>query len=434
MRPLPKVPCGRGGLVKTINSTLLHKLLSTATLCWSGAALLCSLQIMLPARSFTLWLFTVAAKESSLLITASGLLGLVFATLVGLSGAPKRAAVAATLSVVAIALSLMPVVQAWRIASAEGVSLSLSEYLADLSPAAKRSPETIAYAHPDGEQLELDVWRPSERSAGVVGSRGRPAIVVVHGGGWGAGIRSTTPRWDIWLAEKGYVVFDIDYRLAPPPRWQDATGDVKCAVGWVKKNADRYDVDPDRVALVGFSAGGHLALLSAYSQDNGLLPSSCDVEDTGVSSVAAFYPPTDLKRLYSMEWPWSSPNVVGLSSTRRFLGGTPTTHPGRYRISSPINHVDPDDPSTFLVHGGADRLVPLEQSELLAKELQETGVPYRFVQLPWANHSFDHAINYSWRGWGAQITRSTLTEFLDNHVGAQSDPAVSDSGKRSSQR
>ena len=420
--------------MRNTNSALVRRLLSTATLCWSGAALLCSLQIMLPPRTFTLWLFTVFAKESSLLVTAFAFLGLVLATLVGLFGAPKRAAVAATLSVVAIALSLMPVAQAWKTASAEGVSLSLSEQLADPSPAAKRSPETITYAHPGGDQLKLDVWQPSREIDSVAGSKGRPAVVVVHGGGWGAGLRSTTPQWDIWLAETGYGVVDIDDRRAPPPRWQDAPGDVKCAVGWVKKNADRYDVDPDRVALVGFSAGGHLALLSAYNKDNGLLPPSCDVKDTGVSAVAAFYPPTDLKRLYSMEWPWSSPNVVGLSSTRRFLGGTPTTHPERYRVSSPINHVDPDDPPTFLVHGGADRLVPLEQSELLAKRLQETGAPYRLVVLPWANHSFDHAFNFSWNGWGSQIARSTLTEFLDNHIGTRSDPRVQNSGKGSSQR
>jgi acetyl esterase len=415
--------------VKVINNALLRKVLSTATLCWSGATLLCSLQIVLPHRTFTLWLFTVLAKESSLLVTALACLGVILAALVRFLGAHKRAAVAATLSTVAVALSLMPVAQAWRTASAEGVSLSLSKHFADLSFPADRSPETIMYAHPEGEQLKLDVWRPSGGGDGVVGPRGRPAVVMVHGGGWGSGSRSKTPRWEMWLAEKGYVVFDIDYRLAPPPRWQDAPGDVKCAVGWVKRNADRYSVDPDRIALVGYSAGGHLALLSAYSEGNSLLPPSCDVEDTGVSAVAAFYPPTDLTHLYGMDWPWSSPNVVGLGSTRRFLGGTPSTLPDRYRISSPVNHVNPDDPPTFLVHGGADRLVPLEQSELLAKGLQETGVPYRLVVLPWANHSFDHAFNFSWSGWGSQIARSTLTAFLDNHLAAHSDPTVPDSGK-----
>jgi hypothetical protein len=78
--------------------------------------------------------------------------------------------------------------------------------------------------------------------------------------------------------------------------------------------------------------------------------------------------------------------------------------------------------------------VPLEQSQLLARQLKETGVPYHFVELPWANHSFDHAFDFSWSGWGSQIARSTLTEFLDNHLTAQSGPTVSNSQKRFSQR
>ena len=82
---------------------------------------------------------------------------------------------------------------------------------------------------------------------------------------------------------------------------------------------------------------------------------------------------------------------------------------------------------------GADRIVPLGQSELLAERLQEADVHYRFVVLPWANHSFDHAFDLSWSGWGSQITRSALTEFLERHLAAQSAPTVSDSEERSAQ-
>lgn len=387
--------------------------------------MLCSLQVVLPARTFTLWVLTVLAKESSILVTAFALFGLVLVPLAHLSGAPKRAAIAAALGAAAIVLSLAPVAQAWRTASAEGVSLSLSEHFEDLSFEVEREPETATYTYTGGEELKLDVWRPPGSTSGVDEPGGRPAVILVHGGGWGSGTRSKTPRWDAWLAEQGYVVFDIEYRLSPPPRWEDAPGDVKCAVGWVKANAARYDVDPDRIALIGHSAGGHLALLSAYSEGDGRLPPSCAVEDTGVSAVAAFYPPTDLRRLYGMEWPWSSPNVVGLDSTRRYLGGTPSTHPTRYRISSPTAHVDPGDPPTFLVHGGADRLVPIEQSERLAQRLREASVRHRFVELPWANHSFDHAFDFSWSGWGTQITQSALEAFLDHNLAAQSAPAVS---------
>jgi acetyl esterase len=115
-------------------------------------------------------------------------------------------------------------------------------------------------------------------------------VVTVHGGGGVQGGRSEDTLWSEWLAEQGYVVFSIDYRLGLPLRWQDATGDVKCAVGWVKENADRYGVDPDRIALMGRSFGGHVALLAAYTEGDRRLPRSCDVPDSGVAAVAAFYP------------------------------------------------------------------------------------------------------------------------------------------------
>lgn len=409
--------------VRITNGGLVGGLLAVLALCWTGIALLLALQIVLPTRTFTLWFFTVLAKESSLLLAAFASFGIVLAALARFSGARRVAMIAAALGTVAIFLSLVPTAQAWITASAENVSLSPSEQFAGLSSAPDRSPETVTYASPDGEELGLEVWEPPGDAVG--GSRERPAVVMVHGGGWHTGTRSKTPLWDAWLAERGYVVFDIDYRLTPPPRWQDATGDVKCAVGWVKENADRYGVDPDRVALVGYSAGGHLALLSAYSEDDTGLPPSCNVEDTGVSAVAAFYPPTDLRRFYEMEWPWSNPNFVGLEATKRFLGGTPAAVPDRYRAASPVVHVDADDPHTFLVHGGTDRIVPIEQSELLARRLREAGVSHRLLELPWANHSFDHATDLSWSGSGAQITRSALAGFLERHLAARSDQALS---------
>jgi acetyl esterase/lipase len=176
---------------------------------------------------------------------------------------------------------------------------------------------------------------------------------VARCGGWRSGERGDFPFWNAWLASEGYVVFDIDYRLSPPPSWQDAPADVRCAVGWVKENAARYGVDPDQVALLGRSAGGHLALLSAYTQGSGLTP-GCDalnLPDTGVAAVAAFYPPTDLSRLSSLGY---------LGGMDRFLGGSQNAVPERYRHLSPVSRVDPCDPPTFLVHGGDDQIVPRE--------------------------------------------------------------------------
>ncbi|MBA3952807.1 MAG: alpha/beta hydrolase [Rubrobacter sp.] len=346
-------------------------------------------------------------KETSLLLTAFALFGLFMAALAHRAGAPKSSLVAAGLCAATVAVSLMPVAQAWKDASAEGVSLSLPGYFAGPAFAADRSPETVTYARPGGEELEADVWRPP--GGGPAGeadaAKGRPAVIVVHGGGWRSGERGDFPRWNAWLASKGYVVFDIDYRLSPPPSWRDAPADVRCAVGWVKENAARYGVDPERVALMGRSAGGHLALLTAYTQGSAPTP-GCDarnLQDTGVAAAVAFYPPTDLARLSSLGY---------LGGMDRFIGGTQDAIPERYRLLSPVLRVDPRAPPTFLAHGGDDQIVPPGQSELLADRLREAGVPHRLVELPWANHTFD----FLWGGWGSQITRSTLQEFLEVHL------------------
>jgi acetyl esterase/lipase len=165
---------------------------------------------------------------------------------------------------------------------------------------------------------------------------------------------------------------------------------------------------------MGRSAGGHLALLTAYTEGSTAPTPGCkarSVQDTGVVAVAAFYPPTDLARLSSLGY------LPGLGD---FLGGPRETMPERYRFLSPVS---PADPATFLAYGGDDRIVPPKESELLAKQLRQTGVPHRLVELPWANHTFD----FLWGGWSSQITRSSLESFLESSLrspeGATADAA-----------
>jgi len=373
-------------------------------------------------------------KETSLLLTAFALVGLIPCALARRAGARKSSLVAALLCVSSLAVSLAPVAQATKTASAEGVPLSLTRYFSDLSPVpdrfAGRSPKTVPYARSAGEVLKVDVWRPPGGDGGGSGRRpglgaaadGRPAVIVVHGGGWRSGERSDFPSWDAWLADAGYVVFDIDYRLSPPPSWQGAPADVACAVGWVKENSARYGVDPERVALLGRSAGAQLALLTAYTEGRAVPAPGCYArgdQDTGVAAVAAFYPPTDLSRLSQAGY---------LGGVDRFLGGSLRAVPARYRQLSPVSRVDPGDPPTFLAHGGSDRIVPPEESEALARRLREAGVPERPVELPWANHTFD----FLWGGWGSQITRSALRDFLRTHLenpqGAEADPSANRGG------
>jgi acetyl esterase/lipase len=395
---------------KVTGRTLLQGALAATALGWAAFGLVLALMGVLPtpnlgllAPNVVLHLLAAVVEGYSLWLAAFAVLGIGVALLARRIGARRSSRVAAVLGVVTVGLCLVPVAQGWRTAAQEGVALSLSEYIS--VPSGGPS-ETVPYARPDGEELKLDVWRPPDDGGAAAPDR-RPAVVAVHGGGGMLGGRNEEAFWGKWLAEQGYVVFSIDYRLGLPPRWEDATGDVKCAVGWVEENANRYGVDPDRIALLGHSFGGHVALLAAYAEGDPQLPPSCAVPDTGVKAVAAFYPPTDFTRLDQTQWPWWRPS---LGSSVKDSTGTDIDYvaEGDRRRASPVSHVDPGDPPTFLAHGGQDQFSPSEQSILLANRLEEEGVPHRLIELPSARHGFDVA----WGSWDAQTVRHELREFL----------------------
>jgi acetyl esterase len=392
----------------TTGRRVLRGLLAAVTLGWAALGLVLGLLIVLPTPDLRLLYPNVAldlagmlATEQSLLLAGFALLGLGLAALARRVGLRRSAGVALVFGVVTVALSVVPVLQGWRTATQLGVPLSLGEYFS--LPVGGSPSETVTYARPEGEALVLDVWRPPD-ARDPAGPAGRPAVVAVHGGGGVLGDRTWEAAWSERLAHEGYVVFSIDYRLGPR-RALDATGDVKCAVGWVKANAHRYGVDPDRVALMGRSAGGLLALLAAYSEGDRRLPSSCDVPDTGVAAVAAFYTPTDLMRFDEMSGPWWRPNLAGSADDSQ---GFTSQRATELRLASATRHVDPRDPPTFLAHGSRDQWVPPEQSELLAQRLESAGVPHRLVELPGARHGFDAA----WGGWNQQVVRHELEDFL----------------------
>ena len=375
-----------------------------------GWALLClagGLLIVAPGPSQPLYFAGVVLTEGSLVVTAAGGVGLGVAALAGYAGARRIASFTAAVSVGALVVSLIPVRDGLQTASAQGVTVSLAHYLP--RPPAGAPSQTVTYVGADASSVgrRLEVW-PVPEGAGARGRR-HPAVVLVHGGGWDQGSRggSLLPGW---LAGRGYVVFDIDYRLATPtsPSWQQATGDVKCAVGWVKDHAARFGVDPERIGLLGSSAGGHLALLAAYSTSEPALPASCQTSDAEVTAVAALYPVSDVAALYrtsTRRWDQSF-DIPALVA--RFVGGTPATVPDRYQIASPITHADQGAPPTYLAHGTRDPVVPISQSLRLTQRLREVGVPHRLVALRGSGHAFD----LFGGGFNSQTTLSTLDDFL----------------------
>jgi acetyl esterase/lipase len=387
---------------------MLRRLLNALALLCGIVAFLLTIWIVVPAPHYQLWLIAVGASEWSLwlgLLGAAGLCFSIFARAAGASRRPSR--IALILGSLSVLLSLYPPLTAWREARARNLSLSLSRYVSGTKTGAsvKHAPQTFTYATVDAHELKLDAYFPASDQ-----TQTSPAVIVVHGGAWSAGARSDFPLWDCWLAAQGFAVFDIDYRLAPQPNWRTSTGDVKCAVGWVRANASSLHVDPQRVALLGRSAGAHLALLAAYSNDDAELPPSCPATDTSVQAVVSFYGVTDLTWAYAH--PANQLVIDGPETIRRFTGGTPESAPDIYRLASPAAHVSVRTPPTLLIHGGRDQLVRFENTELLARRLEAAHVPFDAVRVSYAQHGFD----YNFDGWGSQIAQPLLLEFLQTHL------------------
>jgi acetyl esterase/lipase len=212
-----------------------------------------------------------------------------------------------------------------------------------------------------------------------------------------------------WLADHGYTVFDVEYRTAPQPNWKTATGEMKCAIGWIKRHAvtPDWNIDPRKITLLGRSAGGHLALLAAYAADDARLPPSCDAGDTSVESVVAFYAPTDLV------WGYAHParqSVYDSSERlRRFVGGPPESTGDLYRMLSPTERVEARSPRTLLIHGGRDQFIGRQHVDLLADKLQAAGVHYETLIIPYAQHGFDFVFG----GLSGQIAEAVILRFLD---------------------
>ena len=240
----------------------------------------------------------------------------------------------------------------------------------------RAGPEAITLSSASGDwRVEADLYRPTA----VDGPAKRGAIVVVHGGAWRFGDKGENPWSNQWLVDHGYLVLDVRYTLAPVADWRTPVSDVRCAVAWLRAHAAELNVDPEQIALLGRSAGGHLALLAAYLPDE---PNSCAAS---VGAVIAFYAPTDLRQSYAE----TNADADLRTGLRALLGGEPPDAEQTYRAASPLEHAKATVPRTLLIHGTWDEPVPVEHSRRLAAALAAHGAQARLVEVPFARHAFD---------------------------------------------
>jgi len=227
----------------------------------------------------------------------------------------------------------------------------------------------LVYKRVNDIALTLDLYRPEEVS-GLL-----PVIVCVHGGHWGAGGKERCPA--VTLAQDGYAVASIDYRRTTTAPFPAQIEDCKAAVRWLRANASTYHLDPDHIGVCGYSAGGHLAALLGTSGGVPELEGSGDNMEysSRVQAVCDVAGPADLLAMTNLG-PKPTFAIEGL------IGGPLEKNKAKAIAASPIHYVSKDDPPFLIVHGEADRVVPVEQSQRLYEELRKAGVNATLKILP----------------------------------------------------
>ncbi|MFT3890495.1 MAG: alpha/beta hydrolase [Anaerolineales bacterium] len=225
----------------------------------------------------------------------------------------------------------------------------------------------IPYCSADSAQ-KMDIYFPP--SGGPW-----PALVYVHGGSWMHGDKSEALLFADQMTTEGYLVVSINYRLYPPATFPAMIEDVKCAVRSLRAHAADYNLDPERVGVLGVSAGGHLvSLLGTTTQEDGWDVGEYLDQSSRVQAVVSMAGPMDLSQNF--------PNA-DIEAMKHVGFGE-----GNVAQASPITHVTSDDPPFLLIHGDRDELVPYEQSQLMYDRLIQANVPAQLVIVKNASHSF----------------------------------------------
>jgi len=244
--------------------------------------------------------------------------------------------------------------------------------------------------------LKLDLARPE-------GDGPFPAVVCIHGGGWVGGDRRQMAQTIEVLARHGYVAVAPDYRLAPKYPFPAAVHDVKEAVRWLRANAGKYHLDPDRIGVTGGSAGGHLAQFLGVTADVRSFEGDGGHRDQSsrVACVVNYYGPSDFTKSYGK-------SVDAAEVLPLFLGGNLETARRQHVLASPLYWVTPHAAPTLCVHGTKDAYVAHEQAVWLVERLKAAEVEAELLTLEGAGHGF--------KGADADRAEKAMLAFFDKHL------------------
>ncbi|HLJ54333.1 MAG TPA: alpha/beta hydrolase [Chthonomonadaceae bacterium] len=254
----------------------------------------------------------------------------------------------------------------------------------------------VEYANPDGQHLQMNIARPK-------GDGPFPAVLCIHGGGFRAGTRDGYDGLIRKLADRGYVAATITYRLAPKYPFPAAIYDVKAGVRWLRANAARYHIDPDRIGVTGGSAGGHLAQflgvtegVKMFEGDEGNLDQS-----SRVACVVNCYGPSDFTKSYGK-------SVDAAEVLPLFLGGNLEKERQKHVVASPLYWVTPNAAPTLCIHGTKDNYVAYEQAVWMVDKLLNAGVEAELLTIQGAGHGFG--------GKDAETADAAMFAYFDRHL------------------
>jgi acetyl esterase/lipase len=264
--------------------------------------------------------------------------------------------------------------------------------------------EGIEYAAPGGERLLMDLRVPD-------GPGPHPVILYLHSGAWISGNRVGGDA--IRQAERGYAVASIDYRLAPKHVWPAQVEDAKAAVRWLRANAARFRLDPDRIGAFGSSAGGHIAAVLGASGGvaglEGIAHGNAQFSSR-VRVVVDLYGPTDLLKMEEQKIPCGIPlNGNASYMPPSLLIGCPIQEcKEKTNAASPMSYITPDDPPFLILQGMLDCLTPWRQSVMLHDALAAAGVRSRLILIPNGEHGG--------RAFDELEHTNAIDEFLDANL------------------
>lgn len=237
----------------------------------------------------------------------------------------------------------------------------------------------VVFGEAGGEQLKLDVYRKADQK-GVL-----PAIIAVHGGGWVGGDKREFADVCRGLSENGFVAFSVNYRLVKENsnKWPAQLDDVQRAVRWIRANAAKYKIDPDRLGALGASAGGHLVAFLGTRDTRDNSDAALANYSSRVTCVIDLFGPTD----FTLKPEEANISPIGMSLVQNFIGKTPEEAPEAYKDASPIAFVDKKTAPMLIYHGTADPLVPFDQSQRLYDRLKKEGIEVQFIKGEGEGHS-----------------------------------------------